>query len=86
MADSDDLISCPSCGSRMVAGWLAMWNPILGQKVRWQPTKPAYGRWRVPKGAAVVLKARLGGRDARSAFRCPACATIVISPSESYDR
>ena len=76
---------CPSCGVKMVQGWMAMWNPILGQKVRWQPTRPGYGRLRVPPGAAVVLKARVGGRDARIAHRCPSCLTIVVLPDAAYD-
>lgn len=62
-----------------------MWNPILGQKVRWQPTEPGYVRLRVPEGAVVLLKARAGGRDARVAMRCPQCATTVIPADPSYD-
>ena len=62
-----------------------MWNPIIGQKVRWQPVQPGYRRLRVPKGAAVMLKARFGGRDAREALRCAACATTVIPADPSYE-
>lgn len=62
-----------------------MWNPILGQKVRWQAEKPGYGRLRVPPSARVVLKARPGGKDARPASRCGACSTIVVPPDSSYD-
>jgi hypothetical protein len=52
------LMNCPTCAEPMISGWIAMWNPIIGQKVRWQPNKPGYRRLRVPKGATVVLKAR----------------------------
>lgn len=55
-------MGCPTCESQMEQGWVAMWNPIVGQKVRWQPTQPGYGRLRVPKGAAVLLAARFGGK------------------------
>jgi len=82
MSDAPD---CPACDATMAAGWIAMWNPIVGQKVRWQPTQPGWGRMRVPEGAAVVLKARTGGRDARLAYRCPSCATVVIPPDATYD-
>lgn len=78
-------VSCPTCSTGMESGWLAMWNPILGQKIRWQATKPGWARLRVPKGAAVVLKTRTRGRDARAAYRCPDCATVVVPPDESYD-
>ena len=79
-------MECPSCSTAMLSGWLAMWNPIIGQKVRWQPTKPGYGRFRVPSGAAVVLRAKVGGRDPRIAWRCPSCSTMVVPPDETYDR
>ena len=69
----------------MTTGWIAMWNPIMGQKVRWQPTQPGYRRMRVPTGAAVVLQARFGGKDARVASRCITCSTTVIPPDPSYD-
>jgi hypothetical protein len=82
MADQFD---CPSCNEQMAAGWIAMWNPIPGQKVRWQPTKPGHARFRVPNGAAVVLKTRGGGRDARVAHRCPSCSTLVLPPDLTYD-
>jgi len=57
----------------------------MGQKVRWQPDKPGYGRMKVPEGAEVVLKARMGGKDARAAFRCKRCGTTVVPPDPSYD-
>ncbi len=69
----------------MEPGWIAMWNPILGQKVRWQPAKPGYRRLRVPEGARVLLKARMGGKDARIALRCPTCVTTVVPPDTTYD-
>jgi len=78
-------ISCPTCSARMDSGWVAMWNPIIGQKVRWQPTRPGYARLHIPKGARVVLAARVGGRDARLAMRCPSCATVVVPPDATYD-
>ncbi len=70
----------------MASGWVGIWNGILGQKVRWQPTKPGYLRMRVPPEAAVILRARAGGKDARPALRCAQCATTVIPPDPSYDR
>ena len=70
----------------MTDGWLAMGNPIIGQKVRWQQPPPGYGRLRVPSGARVVLKARFGGKDARRAYRCSVCATTLIPPDTPYDR
>jgi hypothetical protein len=76
---------CPHCGAQMEQGWVAMWNPIIGQKVRWQPTRPRYGRLRVPTGAAVVLAARWGGKGARVAHRCLDCATVVLPPDSTYD-
>ena len=78
-------LACPTCNEPMVEGWLAMWNPIIGQRVRWQQPKPGYVRLRVPDGAKVVLKARAGGKDARPAYRCSSCATIVIPSEDSYD-
>jgi len=78
-------LTCPTCSNPLSEGWLAMWNPIVGQKVRWQQPKPSYGRLRVPDGAKVVLKARVGGKDARPAHRCSSCATVVIPPDDSYD-
>ncbi len=70
----------------MTAGWIAMWNPFLGQKVRWQPTEPGWVRLRVPVGAAVVLQARVGGKDARVAWRCSNCSTTVVPRDPSYDK
>ena len=78
-------LACPLCGSPMTAGWIAMWNPIMGQKVRWQEPEPGWRRLRVPPGAEVVLQARTGGRDARIAHRCRSCSATVIPPDESYD-
>jgi hypothetical protein len=78
-------ISCPTCSAGMDSGWVAMWNPILGQKIRWQPTKPGYVRMHVPQGARVVLAAQVGGRDARFAMRGPSCATVVVPPDATYD-
>jgi hypothetical protein len=49
----------------MKQGWIAMWNPFLGQKVHWQEAKPRWRRMVVPKQAAVVLECRAAGRDAR---------------------
>ena len=77
--------ACPNCGGNMTAGWVAMWNPIFGQKVRWQEPKPGYRRLRVPDGAKVLLRARVGGKDARRALRCASCSTTVIPPDSSYD-
>ena len=78
-------LDCPFCQTPMASGWVAMWNPIIGQKVRWQPTQPGYGRLRVPDGAAVVLRARRGGREARVAYRCSQCAAVVVPPDPTYD-
>ena len=78
-------LHCPTCDHLMIDGWVAMWNPLIGQKVRWQEPKPGYGRLRVPEGAKVLLKARVGGKDARPASRCSSCATVVIPPEQSYD-
>jgi len=78
-------ISCPTCSERMDSGWVAMWNPILGQKIRWQRTKPGHVRMHIPQGARVVLAAPVGGRDARVAMRCPTCATVVVPPDATYD-
>jgi Domain of unknown function (DUF6487) len=78
-------LSCPTCGEPLTEGWLAMWNPIMGQTVRWQQQKPGYRRLRVPQGARVVLKARVAGKDARPAHRCTSCATVVVPPDDSYD-
>lgn len=68
----------------MTSGWLGMWNPVLGQKVRWQPTRPGWVRMRVPADAVVVLEARNGGKDAREALQCTACSTTVIPPAGHY--
>ena len=62
-----------------------MWNPFLGQKVRWQPTPPEWRRLKVPKGAAVVLEARRRGRDAASGVPMPRLPTIVVPPDRTYD-
>jgi hypothetical protein len=77
-------VNCPACHNDLVPGWLAMWNPVLGQKVRWQPAKPGWVRLKVPEGAAVVMEARNGGKDAREALRCPSCSTTVIPPDPAY--
>jgi hypothetical protein len=69
----------------MDAGWVAIWNPIVFQKVRWQPTEPGYARLRVPEGARVILAARAGGRGGRVAMFCPSCATIVVPPDATYN-
>jgi hypothetical protein len=82
----DQLVDFRDRAIEMEQGWLAMWNPIIGQKVRWQPTQPGWGRLRVPKGVAVVLAARFGGKDARFAHRCPDCATVVVPPDSTYDQ
>jgi len=76
---------CPTCANQMSPGWIAMWNPLPGQKIRWQPAQPGWVRLRVPDGARVVLKPRAGGKDARVAWRCSNCSTTVISPDPSYD-
>lgn len=78
-------LPCPTCSAPMAEGWVAMWNPIVGQKVRWQREKPGYARFRVPPSARVVLKARAGGKDARAASRCESCGTVVVPPDDSYD-
>ena len=77
-------ILCPICSAKMEQGWVAMWNPIVFQKVRWQPTKPGWVRMRVPEGSRVLLEARMGGEGARVAMRCPECATTVVPPDASY--
>jgi hypothetical protein len=82
--DGKDIL-CPTCGGTTTDGWIAMWNPIIGQKVRWQPDEPGYGRLRVPQGAKIVLRARFGGRDRRRAVRCSTCATTVIPRDPAYD-
>jgi hypothetical protein len=76
-------MNCPVCETKMTDGWLAMWNAILGQKVRWQRTEPGYGRLRVPEDAVVVLRARFGGRGSRVASRCESCGTLVVPPEAS---
>ena len=78
-------ISCPTCSAQMDAGWVAMWNPIVFQKVRWQSTEPGYVRLRVPEGARVILAARAGGKGGRVAMLCPSCATIVMPPDATYN-
>lgn len=79
-------IVCPVCSAPMEDGWVALWNPIVGTKVRWQRRpKPGYWRLRVPEGAKVLLRARVGGRDPRAALSCSACATTVIPPDTAYD-
>ncbi|HEY5248463.1 MAG TPA: PF20097 family protein [Dermatophilaceae bacterium] len=78
-------MNCPTCQALMEGGWIAMWNPIIGQKVRWQKDEPSYSRFRVPKEARVVLAARAGGKDRRVAHRCTKCSTTVIPPDASYD-
>jgi hypothetical protein len=62
-----------------------MWNPIIGQKGQMAATKPGYGRFRVPEGAVVVLRAKVGGKDPRVAHRCVRCATSVLPPDPVYD-
>lgn len=69
----------------MTSGWVAMWNPIVGQQVRWQMEQPRYVRMRVPNDAKVVLEARVGGKDARRAARCMSCSTLIIPPDDTYD-
>ncbi len=76
--------SCPTCSAQMDSGWIAIWNPIVVQKVRWQPIEPGPGRLRVPEGSCVVLAARAGGKGGRVAMLCPSCATIVMPPDASY--
>lgn len=76
--------SCPTCSAQMDSGWIAIWNPIVVQKVRWQPTEPVSSRPRVPEGSHVILGSRAGGRGGRSAMLCPSCATIVAPPDPSY--
>lgn len=78
-------MTCPTCGASTTQGWVAMWNPIIGQKIRWQPSEPGPLRLRAPAGAKTVLRARFGGKDARRAHRCPDCSTTVIPPDTSYD-
>lgn len=76
----------PVCSAPMEPGWITLWNPFLGQKVRWMPTAPGSGRrGRVPEGSAVLLQARVGGKDARQALRCTSCAAMVIPPDPTYD-
>ena len=78
-------MNCPVCNTAMLQGWLAMWNPLLGQKVRWQPTQPRWRRMVVPAGSAVLLQARYRGKDARKAYRCGHCSTTVVLPDATYD-
>ncbi len=80
------LMTCPVCANSMLPGWLAMWNPVLGQKVRWQPTRPGWVRMRVPERSVVVLEARFGGKDAREAQQCGRCSTTVIVGDLHYDK
>jgi hypothetical protein len=85
MDDEATTISCPTCSAQMDAGWISIWNPIVVQKVRWQPTEPGYGRLRVPEGSRVLLEARGGGKGARVAMLCPSCTTIVMPPDATYN-
>ncbi len=78
------LVNCPACHDDLIPGWLAMWNPVLGQKVRWQTARPGWVRLKVPQDAVVVMEARTGGKDARVALRCPTCSTTVIPPDPAY--
>jgi hypothetical protein len=84
MDDQATPISCPTCSAQMDTGWLAIWNPIVVQKVRWQPTEPGYSRLRVPEGSRVLLEARVGGKGARVAMLCPSCSTVVMPPDATY--
>ena len=76
--------SSPTCSEQMDTGWIAIWNPMIFQKVRWQPTKPGYRRMRVPQGSRVLLEPRAGGKDARVAMLCSSCATVVVPPDATY--
>jgi hypothetical protein len=65
-------IPCPGCSEQMVPGWIALWNPIIGTKVRWQPAKAGYVRLRVPKGARVLPLVRDHRRSTRRKLRLTA--------------
>lgn len=82
----DATLACPSCKAEMRSGWLGMWNVLLGGKVRWQSQRPGYARLRVPSDARVVLKVKARARDARIAWRCPSCSTMVVPGDAAYDR
>lgn len=77
-------ITCPNCSTQMQQGWLVLWNPLIFTKVRWQPIKSGYVRFKVPSGSNVVLQAKAGGRDPRIAFHCPNCSSVVIPPDPVY--
>lgn len=76
---------CPTCGADMEAGWLVFWNPIFGQKIRWQDQEPGFARFRVPPNSRVVIKARRRGKDPRRASSCPSCKTLLIPRDPYYD-
>lgn len=78
-------MACPSCKTEMTSGWLGIWNGLLGQKVRWQSERPGYARFRVPAGARVVLQVKPKGKDARIAWRCRVCSTMVVPGDVAYD-
>jgi hypothetical protein len=76
-------IKCPSCDDLMVAGWLSMFNPILGMNfVAWQQEKPGYVRLRVPQGGEKVIVPRAGGKGCPQSNICKQCKTVVFSYAE----
>jgi hypothetical protein len=67
-----DVDKCPVCSGSITSGWICMWNGIIGQRVRWQPSpKPGYVRMRVPAGSchcpsrALERSGRSGGSPLR---------------------
>jgi Domain of unknown function (DUF6487) len=75
-------MNCPKCNKPMEAGWLALYNPIVGTKLVWQAVKPGYVRLRMPTGSARVMQARLWGRGCPEGFICMACKLTLFSYDE----
>jgi len=66
----------------METGWLAVYNPIIGTKIVWQPFKPGYVRLRMPLGSMLVSQPRLWGRGCPEGFICKTCKITLFSYDE----
>jgi hypothetical protein len=72
-------LNCPSCDEPMETGWLTVFNPMLGTSVAWQPNKPGYVRFRIPKEGQKVVRPRLWGLGNPRANICKQCKVVVFS-------
>jgi hypothetical protein len=72
-------MNCPKCNSEMEMGWLAIYEPLPITRLVWQPVKPGWVRFRMPREAVRVIQPRAWGHGCPEGFICKTCKVTLFS-------